>query len=172
MPRITALPEVPRWAALAAHAVPLLTLPSALWRVGFVAGLPLLAEPQRGAGEAVYILMLSVVSEGLALLTLGLVREWGEIVPRWIPVLGGRRVRPLAAAVPAFLGAAALTSLVGWAFYAQFAGLADGGVTDSTAQTALLLVCYAPLMAWPPLLAAVAWAYYRRRTAPASLMMA
>lgn len=172
MLKIDALPAVPRWAALAAHAVPLATLPSALWRVALVAGLPVTAEAQEGTGEAVYILMLSVVSEGLALMTLGLVRGWGETVPGWIPVIGGRQVRPTAAVVPALLGALALFGILGWAFYAQFAGLGDGGVTDSSAQTVLLVVCYAPLVAWPPLLAAVTLAYYRRRTASASFVAA
>ncbi|MFF1379924.1 hypothetical protein [Streptomyces sp. NPDC058308] len=176
MPKVTALPGVPRWAALAAHAVPLATLPSGLWRVALVAGLPVAAEPQRGAGEAAYILMLSVVSEGLALMTLGLVRGWGEVVPRWIPVIGGRPVRPLAAVVPALSGAAALFGILAWAFYAQSAGLGEGsggrsgegGVTGSVDQTAVLVACYAPLIAWPPLLTAVALAYYRRRTTYAS----
>ncbi len=169
MPRISALPDVPRWAVLAAHAVPWLTLPSGLWRVALVADLPVAAREQSGAGEAAYILLLSLVSEGLALLTLGLVREWGEIVPGWVPVLGGRPVRPLAAVVPALLGAAGLFCLLGRACYVQIAGLgSETGVTDSTAQTALLVFCYIPLIAWPPLLTAVALAYYRRRTACAS----
>lgn len=169
MLKVTALPDVPRWAALAAHAVPLVTLPSGLWRVALVAGLPVAAQPQRGVGEAVYILLLSVVSEGLALLTLGLVREWGEVLPAWVPVLGGRQIPPSAAVVPALLGAAGLFALLGWACYAQAAGLgSETGVTGGTAQTALLVFCYIPLIAWPPLLTAVALAYYRRRTTCAS----
>lgn len=173
MLKIDALPDVPRWAVLAAHAVPLATLPSGLWRVALVAGLPVTAEPQQGAGEAAYILMLSLVSEGLALLTLGLVRGWGEVVPGWLPVIGGRPVRPLAAVVPALLGATGLFAIMGWAFYAQAAGLGEGqGVTDSAAQTAVLVGCYAPLPAWPPLLVAVTVAYYRRRAVPASPLAA
>ncbi|WPO71854.1 MULTISPECIES: hypothetical protein [unclassified Streptomyces] len=169
MLKITALPGVPRWAALAAHAVPWITLPSGLWRVALVAGLPVAAQEQRGTGEAVYVLMLSLVSEALALLTLGLVREWGETVPGWVPVLGGRQVPTMAAVAPALLGAAGLFGLLGWAIYAQIAGLgSESGVTDGTAQTALIVLCYIPLIAWPPLLTAVALAYYRRRTACAS----
>ncbi|MET9546638.1 hypothetical protein ABZY36_15190 [Streptomyces sp. NPDC006627] len=169
MPRITALPGVPRWAALAAHAVPWITLPSGLWRVALVAGFPVAAQEQRGTGEAVYVLMLSLVCEALALLTLGLVREWGETVPGWVPVLGGRQVPMMAAVAPALLGAAGLFGLLGWAIYAQIAGLgSESGVTDGTAQTALIVLCYIPLIAWPPLLTAVALAYYRRRTACAS----
>jgi len=51
-----------------------------------------------GCGTA-YVLGLTLILLGLGLLTLGLVQRWGEVVPRWIPVLGGRRVRPLAAVV-------------------------------------------------------------------------
>lgn len=163
MLKTTALPDVPRWAVLAAHAVPLATLPSGLWRIALVAGLPVADEPVSGWGAVLYVLGLSVVSEGLALLTLGLVRGWGEVVPGWIPLLGGRRVRPLAAVVPALLGAAGLFLLMGWFTYAQYAGLGSG-VTDSAVKEAILVACYAPLVLWAPLLVAVTVAYYRRRT--------
>ncbi|MCF2434810.1 hypothetical protein LV779_08895 [Streptomyces thinghirensis] len=36
------------------------------------------------------------MSEALALLTLGLVRPWGEVVPRRVPLLGGRPVPVMA----------------------------------------------------------------------------
>ncbi|CAM5265075.1 ABC transporter permease OS=Streptomyces alboniger OX=132473 GN=CP975_21885 PE=4 SV=1 [Streptomyces alboniger] len=128
---------------------------------------------QRGAGEATYIVMLSVVPEGLALLTLGLVREWGEIVPAWVPGLGGRRMPTPAAVVSAPFGALALFAAMGWALYARLAGLGrEGGVTDGTAQHVLLVVRHVPLIAWPPLLTAIALACYRRRTARASSVAA
>ncbi|MEV4443715.1 hypothetical protein AB0K09_32960, partial [Streptomyces sp. NPDC049577] len=164
MLKVNALPGVPRWAALAAHAVPLVTLPSGLWRVALAAGLPVAGEPLRSVWGVLYVLTLSAVSEGLALLTLGLVRGWGEVVPRWIPLLGGRPVRPLAAVVPALLGAAGLFALYGWFFYARYAGLGQGHI-GTPAQDLLVLVCYAPLLAWAPLVTAVTIAYYRRRTA-------
>ncbi|MCX5378713.1 hypothetical protein [Streptomyces sp. NBC_00091] len=170
MPRINALPDVPRWAALAAHAVPLVTLPSGLWRIALVAGLPVAAEPVRTVGESLYVLSLTVVSEALALLTLGLVQPWGETVPRWIPLLGGRNVPPLAAVIPALAGATALFGLWGWVGYVMAANLAAGSVTDTPAQLVLLLACYLPLLAWAPLLTVSAIAYYRRRT-PANGML-
>ncbi|MGW0906908.1 hypothetical protein [Streptomyces sp. NPDC002853] len=163
MLKMSALPDVPRWAVIAAHAVPLATLPSGLWRVALVAGLPVADMPVEGWGEMIYVLGLSVVSECLALLTLGLVRGWGEVVPGWIPLLGGRRVRPLAAVVPALLGAAGLFLITGWFVYAAYAELGSG-VTDSAAKQTLLMVCYVPLLLWAPLLVAVTVAYYRRRT--------
>ncbi|MBP2047604.1 hypothetical protein J2Z21_000526 [Streptomyces griseochromogenes] len=42
--KIDALPDVPRWAVLAAHTVPLVTVPSGLWRIAQVAGLPVAAQ--------------------------------------------------------------------------------------------------------------------------------
>ncbi|GAA0271258.1 hypothetical protein GCM10010302_06030 [Streptomyces polychromogenes] len=50
-----------------------------------------------------YVVGLSVLTEAPALLTTGLVSEWGEVVPRWVPLIGGRRVAPLVAVIPAFL---------------------------------------------------------------------
>ncbi|MFF5707422.1 hypothetical protein ACFY7H_33790 [Streptomyces sp. NPDC012794] len=167
--RVKALPDVPRWAAVAAHAVPLIAVPSGLWRIALVVGLPVAAAPVTTVPGAAYVLFLSVLSECLALLTLGLVRGWGETVPHWIPYLGRRRVPPLAAVVPALLGAAAGAALVAWFTYANVVGIGEGTI-GSPAQDIFLLVCYVPLVAWPPLLAAVALAYHRRRKAAAPVM--
>lgn len=52
-----------------------------------------------------YLLLLSGLSMGLALLTLGLVHDWGERVPGWVPLLGGRTVPTRAAVFPAAAGA-------------------------------------------------------------------
>ncbi|QLE70861.1 hypothetical protein FGW37_03925 [Streptomyces rectiverticillatus] len=165
MLKMNALPDVPRWAVLAAHAVPLVTLPSGLWRIALVAGLPVAApDGDMTVWGALYVLSLTAVSEALALLTLGLVRPWGEVVPRWIPLLGGRRVRPLAAVVPALLGATALAALAVWFVCAPYVNPEQAIWQGTAAQDALLAVCYVPLLAWPPLLTAVTIAYYRRRT--------
>ncbi|MGW6963989.1 hypothetical protein ACWGET_08065 [Streptomyces zaomyceticus] len=165
MMRIKALPDVPRWAVLAAHAVPLVVLPSGLWRLALVAGLPVTQDAElgtMGVGESVYVVSLSVVSELLAFLTLGLVRAWGEVFPRWMPFLGGRRVNPAAATGAALAGAAGLCAIAGWGVYASYADLGPG-IPATPAQDALLIACYAPLLAWPVLLTAVAVAYRRRR---------
>ncbi len=47
-----------------------------------------------------YVLTLSVLSEVIALLAIGLVRGWGEVVPRWIPFLGGLSLTALFSSVP------------------------------------------------------------------------
>lgn len=172
-PRMNALPDVPRWAAVAAHAVPYAVLPSGLWRLALVAGLPVTKDAGlagMGVGTSVYVVSLSVVSELLAFLTLGLVRPWGEVFPRWLPLLGGRPVRPAAATGAALAGVAGLCALAGWGLYAWYADLGPG-IAASPAQKAVLVACYAPLAAWPPLLGATAVAYWRRRrrtTGPAA----
>jgi hypothetical protein len=153
----------PRWAVAAAHTVPLLTLPSGLWRLALAAGFDvgIRPVPPIAVADAVGFVGLSVLCEGLALLTLGLVRPWGERVPRWLPLLGGRRVAPFAAIVPAALGSVALALIWGYAFRAfpDIEGLRFAG----PAWHVLVVACYLPLLLWAPLLAAVTWAYYLRR---------
>src|SRR5215203_1852709 len=83
---------VPRWARVVAHIVPLTTLPSALWRIaiacGFSLGMLDHGEPIDIHGwESVYLICLSLTIEGCALLAVGLVRPWGERVPRCFPVI-------------------------------------------------------------------------------------
>jgi hypothetical protein len=161
----TAAP-VPRWANRAAHVAAMTTLPSALWRIplalGFSMGMVYDGREVHVTGwESVYIVGLSIVTEGTALLTLGLVRGWGERVPGWFPVIGGRDIPPLAVVVPAALGAVALAGIWGFAFR-NFLSLPEVEFTHG-AWRVLLVACYLPLLAWAPLLAAVTWAYYRRR---------
>ncbi|MER5867173.1 hypothetical protein [Kitasatospora sp. NPDC002040] len=160
----------PRWAVVAAHAVPLVTLPSGLWRLGLVTGFPDWYGDRTWVLQAApFVLLLSLVSEALALLTLGLVRPWGEVVPGWVPLLGGRRVPVLAAVVPAGVGAVLVMVVIGGATVNQLLQPA-GPVSDQGESMPhsgpgfwLLLACYLPLLAWGPLLAAVTVAYHRRR---------
>ena len=161
---------VPHWATVIAHVIPLLTLPSGLWRIGIALGFSLGTLDDNGqpfhveGWAAVYILGVSVVAELVALTAFGLVRAWGEVVPGWIPLIGGRRVPPLAAVVPAALGAVALMLIWTYGFRDLFCSL--DGVSIPFANDAwatLMIACYAPLNLWGPLLLLLTWAYYRRR---------
>ncbi|POX44937.1 hypothetical protein C3489_35280 [Streptomyces sp. Ru71] len=160
----TAAP-VPRWARRAAAAVVWVNLPSGLWRLAVVLGVPL------GLGDAEYDAMLvpgwgylvlpllSLAQEALAALTLGLVRPWGERWPRKLPVLGGRRIPVLAAVVPAGLGALACTVygvLFVWTTLHAEMAITRWGLW-------LLNACYLPLLAWGPLLATLTLHYWHRR---------
>lgn len=172
----------PRWAVRAAHAVPFAVMPAGVWRILLALGWAGVGDgPQGrfGAGQFAYVLALSVVSEGLALLTLGLVKPWGERLPGWVPFVGGRDVPVRAAVVPAAVGAALLALITAYifldpiVFHFHFNGVRphkiDGDAADVPhlvvrgSAKALFVACYAPLLAWPVLLGAVAYAYDRRR---------
>ncbi|MGP3975627.1 hypothetical protein ACTWQF_16775 [Streptomyces sp. 8N114] len=156
--------DAPRWAVWAAHATTLVVLPSGLWRIALVLGYPAGYTDEgftgfQSFGAKVWMLTLSVVCELLAVLTVGLVRPWGEVVPRWIPLIGGRAVRPMAAVVPAALGAVALTAL--WAGVPWWWTYPHDDMTDT--GNVVVGILYQPLILWGPLLAAVTVSYYRRR---------
>ncbi len=158
----------PRWARRAAVAAVLTTVPSALWRIAMAVGVPVgVRDEYRAAHYAfpswgtVYVFGLSFLLVGLASLTLGLVQPWGEVAPRWMPVIGGKRVRPLAAVVPAAVGAILLTLL--WVSALSSFGAIAEEFGLAGAAMAVVLVCYTPLLGWGPLLGAVTVSYYRRR---------
>ncbi|MFC4006710.1 hypothetical protein ACFOY2_05725 [Nonomuraea purpurea] len=166
---------VPRWAVLVAYAIPLVVLPSSLWRIaGFVLNMPLLEFGPTSPGDQEgtiggwwYILLLSVVSEAAAFLAVGLISEWGERWPRWVPVLRGRQVPVMAATIPAGLGALTLLifpyAMTMITFGQKINGDPTGLVTHGW-QTVIFHLTYWPLAAWGPLLALVTVHYYRRRT--------
>lgn len=160
----------------AAWAVPLCVLPSAVWRLALVLGVFGEEAPPPGDSwvERIYVPSLSVVSLGLALLTVGLVQPWGERVPSWVPFLGGRTVPVRAAFIPAVVGATAVIVLCVYAvlnghfhFVTHVRPLIgedrQGPGITGTAER-LGVWAYAPLVLWGPLLLVVAFAYRRRRT--------
>ncbi|MFV8128735.1 hypothetical protein [Streptomyces syringium] len=167
MMRVTTLSNVPRWAQRAAVGAALTNVPSGLWRLAIAVGLPVgLAQSEYDQMHApgwgsFYLVALSLVSELLAFLTLGLVQNWGETWPRWVPYLHGHRVPVLPTTVLAGLGALATT-----VFGAMFVYTSMNADMDASPWgTWLLNIAYAPLLLWGPLLGAVTAHYYRRRTA-------
>ncbi|MEV5570962.1 hypothetical protein AB0L06_13010 [Spirillospora sp. NPDC052269] len=161
----------PRWIEWTARVASLAALPSGLWRIALGFGVPVgfsgeLADLYRPGWQlASYVIVLSLIAEGLAMLTMGLVRPWGEVMPSWIPFLGGRRIPTLAAAVPAALGSLAVTAitLTGAVLWTDPGAMGDPDAPHGLAG-AVMTACYAPLLLWGPLLAIVTVAYYLRRT--------
>ncbi|SCF98631.1 hypothetical protein GA0115254_131513 [Streptomyces sp. Ncost-T10-10d] len=151
-----------RWAVRAAYIAALTAVPSGIWRIAMGVGIPVGFDTKGldipGWFSAMCIAM-SLGTEGFALLTLGLVKPWGEVVPGWIPLIGGKRVAPLAAVIPALLGAAVVMLLT----IPRVGGF--GGAQGAPTGPALVVMdaCYAPLLLWGPLLVVVAISYYRRR---------
>ncbi|GAA3387417.1 hypothetical protein [Cryptosporangium minutisporangium] len=151
-----------RWATLVAVLAP---LPYAAQRAAWNLGIPL------GVSEQfVDDLAADVAAKGLhplaawglvipdvvgVLLTLGLIMRWGERIPRWVPLLRGRRVPVSLAVIPASVVATAVT-IAGVAII-RFA-VADGQV-HATAAPGLLW------LPWGIALGVATFAYAERRRA-------
>jgi hypothetical protein len=149
------VPGVPRRARWAAVAVPLLVLPSSMWRIAFI------GRDLGGRGDLpawlpmeAYAVLLSVLSEVLAFAAVGLVAGWGETVPRWVPGWGGRRVPVAMAVLPAAFGAVLLTVAWTGAAYAVATGHkitgqplpADYPTRIGGWWSLVFIVCYTPLL--------------------------
>ncbi|MET7801156.1 hypothetical protein [Streptomyces decoyicus] len=159
---------VSRRMQLVARVLPFTVLPAGIWR------LPVAFDEGIGLGERAYVVLLSVLSEVLACTAFGLVARWGEVFPRWIPFLGGRRVPTKAAVIPAAIGATILTFLFTLLFLvSEIRGTTVRGDVLSAGspsraggwETAWFCFCYAPLTLWGPLLAVLTVAYWKRRSA-------
>ncbi|MEO3823715.1 hypothetical protein [Actinomadura sp. B10D3] len=165
----------PRWGVWAAYGASLLVLPSCIWRIalGFGAPIgPIMADGADTHGDVpgwvpmwAYTILLSIVSEFLAFLGVGLVSQWGEVFPSWMPVVGGRRVPTLAAVLPASIGALLLILITSSRVSGFDTFTAPDGSTVHIEgwRLVLFVATYGPLLAWGPLLAVATAAYCVRR---------
>ena len=156
-----------RWATVVAVAVPLLY---AATRYAWALGIPLgITEEFLREGQAVGLwwagAALAPLAVGGAILTLGLICPWGETFPRWIPIVGGRRVQPRLAIVPASVVAVLVTS-AGLMFIRLV--ITDGLTETFAFAEEVGWAALGPELLWPlwgAALAAATLAYhYRRRT--------
>lgn len=98
-----------------------------------------------------------------ATLTLGLLQRWGEVFPRWIPGLGGKRV-PIGFAVNFALAVSVLV-LVAGLFFVR-AVITGAGIVGAPTGADQQLGAWLPEMFWPLwalALAGAALAYRERR---------
>ena len=147
-----------RWAVCAALVAPLVY---ALTRYAWLLGIPLgITEEVLREGQATGMWLggagLATVGVVGALLTLGLVQQWGEIFPRWMLGLAGKRVPMWLAVVPAVCVSVIVTS-AGLSFWRTF----FSGPIPADSWTTLGPVLLWPL--WGVALAAATLAYYLRR---------
>jgi hypothetical protein len=163
---------IPTWAKIAAWSVPLVTLPSIVWRlVTVIDNVFITGDDPCGTsdlGEQIYVLaVLPSLQLTFSLLTVGLIRPWGEVFPRWIPTMGGRRVPVSLAVGAAVTGALAITAIGLQTVFVPPVPQSDlpPGCPALGWDT---LRWYLPMALWPPLLLAVTWHYLqrRRRTEP------
>jgi hypothetical protein len=165
-----------RWGRIAVYVamgVPVCyALPRYAWALGFPLGM---SEEYLRAGQeqGTWISGLFLATFGLlgALLMLGLVQHWGEVFPRWMIGLAGRRVPIALAVVPAALVAVLL--VVGgigiWSDLGQMvAALESGGVAGMELIWETLFQVGPTLLfpLWGLALAVATLGYYYRRRGP------
>jgi hypothetical protein len=153
---------VRRWGRAAVYVAAAIPALYALTRWIWVAGIPLGIDADVHAqGMADGSLWSGAWLASFALvgtvLTLGLVQRWGEVFPRWVPVLRGRPVPVALAVVPATVMAALATS--------GGLGLIKAGIVDGMFD-ADEWAAVGPALLWPLWGVALAWgtlAYWLRR---------
>jgi hypothetical protein len=143
-----------RWGKVAAVTAAVCALPYSLIRLTWLTPWPV------GGGAAalaaapemrLHGLLLGLAALSGAVLTMGLVSRWGEVWPRWVPVVRGRRVPVAAAVVPGTLVAGLFT----------VAAIPFSAMVVGEGQPMMLL--WFPFPVWGPALGAAVLAYALRR---------
>lgn len=137
----------------------------ALTRYAWALGIPLgITEELLHKGQAAGMWLagagLATVAVGGAILTLGLIQPWGEVFPRWMLGLAGKRVPLGLAIVPASLVSVIVTSAGLMFVRIQFLGVTREIFGEGN------WAAIAPELVWPVwgvALGAATLAYYYRR---------
>lgn len=149
------------WFVAVAIIVPIIY---ALTRYAWLLGIPLgISQRFLREGQAIGLWWagagLATVGIAGAILTLGLVQRWGEVFPRWMVGLAGKRVPPALAMVPASFVSVILTS----------SGLAEvrtALLAPKSVPIELTWSTLGPTLLWPiwgVALGVATYAYYLRR---------
>jgi len=171
--------QAARWGRLAVYLAMVAPVFYALTRYAWALGLALgmsAEELRRGQERGTWSAGLFLASFGLlgAVLMLGLVQRWGEVFPRWMIGLAGRRVPIALAVAPASLVSVLL--IVGgiaiWLGLEQMvAALVAGGAADRGIIGKILFQVGPTLLfpVWGVALAVATLGYYYRRRGPCSV---
>jgi hypothetical protein len=144
------------WATLVAAFCP---MPYALLRMTWLLPHPIgfsAAELNAEPGIKMFGLGLGLIATASGVVTLGLIRPWGEVWPRWIPFVAGRPVPMKAVLVPGIVAASLL--LVGSVSLIQLGWDPDA----SFLKNAGLLLLF-PFPVWGAAVGLATAAYYYRR---------
>jgi hypothetical protein len=168
-----------RWGRIAVYAAMVVPLFYALTRYAWALGFPLgMSEEylRRGQESGTWVSGLFLATFILvgALLMLGLVQRWGEVFPRWMIGLAGRRVPIVLAVIPASLASVLL--IVGgigiWSGLAQMVANAAAAGAEGLGLIAEIIFQVGPTLlfpVWGVALAVATLAYYFRRRGPCSV---
>ena len=158
-----------RWGRIAVYVAMVAPVIYAATRYAWALGIPwgMSAEHlHQGQQSGNWISGLFLASVGLvgAVLMLGLVQRWGEVFPRWMIGLAGRRVPIALAVVPASIISVLLT-VTGIAISSGWAQMADAAV--ATGEDIWIFVGPTLLFpVWGAALAVATLGYYYRRRGP------
>jgi hypothetical protein len=163
-----------RWGRIAVYVSMVVPVLYAITRYAYALGIPLGISNEFlrfGQENGMWTQGLSMATFGLvgAVLTLGLTQHWGEVFPRWMIGLAGRRVPIGLAVVPASLVSVLLVvgSIAMWSGFAQLVGRSLTGETE-----AIDIIGLAPTMlfvVWGVALAVATVGYYYRRRGPCGM---
>jgi hypothetical protein len=158
-----------RWGRLAVYVAVIIPVLYALTRYAWALGIPLGMSKEYlrlGQERGTWTAGLFLANFGLvgAALTLGLAQRWGEVFPRWMFGLAGRRVPIALAVVPASI-VSVLFMVGGITLWSGYAQLADAAA--ATGQDLGIVVGPALLLPiWGVALAVATLGYYYRRRGP------
>jgi hypothetical protein len=166
-------PEKARqWGKIAAYLSMVVPVIYGVTRYAWALGIPLGMTQEywrQGQERGMWTSGLFLATFGLvgAVLTLGLVQRWGEVFPRWMVGLAGRRVPMWLAVVPATL-VSVLLIVGGVSIGSGFGYLSDASA--ATEQSVWIVVGPAMLFPlWGVALAVATLGYYFRRRGPCSV---
>ncbi len=161
-----------RWGRIAVYVAMVVPVLYALTRYAWAVGIPLgMTEEHLRLGQesGTWISGLFLANVGLvgAALMLGLVQRWGEVFPRWMIGLAGRRVPIALAVIPASIVSVLLMvgGITVWSGYDQMAVAA--AVTGEDIRIVVGPVALFPL--WAVSLAVATLGYYYRRRGACSV---
>ena len=160
-----------RWGRIAVYVAMAVPVFYAVTRYAWALGIPLgMSEAylRRGQESGTWISGLFLANFALvgAVLMLGLVQRWGEVFPRWMAGLTGRRVPLALAVVPASI-MSVLFMVGGISIWSGYAQLADAAA--ATGQDMSIVVGPTTLFpVWGAALAIATLGYYFRRRGPCS----
>jgi hypothetical protein len=168
-----------RWGRTAVYVALVVPVFYALTRYAWALGIPLgMSEEylRRGQESGTWISGLFLATFGLvgAVLMLGLVQRWGEVFPRWMIGLSGRRVPIALAVIPASLASVLL--IVGgigiWSGLAQMVANAATAGAEGIGLIGEIIFQLGPTLlfpVWGVALAVATLGYYYRRRGPCSV---